>query len=238
MDLKFPHHECEIAQSRAATGGAFVNYWIHNGFVQINDEKMSKSLGNFFTVREVLSRYQPEVLRFLIVASHYRSPLSYSDQALDHAKASLARLYTALRGLPTVVTTSVSSSYEEQFVTAMNDDFNTPEALATLFDLARDINRARSRSPQEAGQLGAVLRRLGGILGLLQDDPNAFLQRSEITAVASQRLPAEQIEALIERRNDARQDRDWAEADRIREALAADGVVLEDGVGGTTWRRM
>jgi cysteinyl-tRNA synthetase len=236
MDLKFPHHECEIAQSEAATGGTFVNYWMHNGFVQINDEKMSKSLGNFFTVREVLARYQPEVLRFLIVASHYRSPLSYSDQALGHAKASLVRLYTALRGLPTVAA-SVTGGYDERFVTAMNDDFNTPEALATLFDLARDINRARSRNSQEASQLGAVLRRLGGILGLLQDDPNAFLQRSDMDAASAQRMPAQEIEALVQRRNDARQDRDWAEADKIRDALAAEGVLLEDGVGGTTWRR-
>jgi len=233
LDLKFPHHENEIAQSEAATGSKFVNYWVHNGFVQINDEKMSKSLGNFFTVREVLARYQPEVVRFFILASHYRRPLNYSDDNLDNAKASLTRLYTALRGLP-ATGEAVDPRCEERFTAAMDDDFNTPEALSVLFDLARDINRARETDAGEAARLAALLCRLGDVLGLLQADPDSFLKGSE---AGEEGLSAERIEDLIARRAAARRDKNWAEADRIRDLLKAEGVVLEDGSGGTTWRR-
>ena len=202
MDLKFPHHENEIAQSEAATGHKFVNYWMHNGFVQINEEKMAKSLGNFFTVHEVLKLYQPEVLRCFIVASHYRSPLNYTSDNLDNAKASLTRLYTALRGL-SVVDVGKESDYIERFNTAMDDDFNTPEAFSVLFDLARDINRARDEDMQRAARLGAVLRRLGGILGLLQDDPDTFLR----SGGDSDSFSSEEIERLIAQRNEARRQK-------------------------------
>lgn len=177
MDLKFPHHENEIAQSEAASGHRYVNVWMHNGFVQVNEEKMSKSLGNFFTVREVLRRYQPEVVRLFILSSHYRGPLNYADENFNHAKASLNRLYTALRGLP-VVDSSVEDAWFSRFRAAMDDDFNTPEALAVLFDLAREINRLRSEDEGNAARLGANLRYLGGLLGLLQCDPELFLKGS------------------------------------------------------------
>jgi cysteinyl-tRNA synthetase len=235
MDLKFPHHENEIAQSEAASGHTFVNYWMHNGFVQINEEKMSKSLGNFFTVREVLERYPPEVVRFFIISSHYRGPLNYSDENLDHARASLTRLYTALRGLPKNAA-PVDPSYQARFNDAMDDDFNTAEALAVLFELAREINRLRDKGESdEAARLGASLRQLGDILGLLQDDPDSFLKGSERDATAG--LSAAEIENLIAQRNAARQAKNWAEADRVRNLLAEQGIVLEDTAGGTTWRR-
>jgi len=232
MDLKFPHHENEIAQSEAANGERFVNYWMHNGFVQINEEKMSKSLGNFFTVREVLARYRPEVLRYFILTSHYRSPLNYSDENLEQAKAALGRLYLALRGLPHAAA-APESAHRRRFVAAMNDDFNTSEALAVLFELAREINRLRSEDAEAAARLGAELRELGGVLGLLQADPEIYLKGED----AGEGLAAEEIEALIARRTAARKRRDWAEADRIRDALAAQGILLEDGPQGTRWRR-
>ncbi len=231
MDLKFPHHENEIAQSEAANEQTFVNLWMHNGFVQIDDEKMSKSLGNFFTLREVLKVYQPEILRYFIVASHYRSPLNYSDENLEHAKASLERFYTALRDLP-VTDVTVDGAYEARFNTAMDDDFNTPDALSILFDLAREINRLRDKNNDQAVRLGATLRQLGGVLGLLQADPDEFLQGG-----VDEGLSAANIEELIEQRNNARKNRDWTEADRIRNLLTAEGILLEDGSDGTTWRR-
>jgi len=235
MDLKFPHHENEIAQSEAASGHKFVNYWMHNGFVQINEEKMSKSLGNFFTVREVLERYPPEVVRVFIISSHYRGPLNYSDENLDHARASLTRLYTALRGLPGNEAPP-RTTYQDRFREAMDDDFNTAEALAVLFELAREINRLRDKEEiGEAARLGAGLRQLGDILGLLQDDPDSFLQGSGSGAVEG--LSAAGIEDLIAQRTAARKARNWAGADRIRKLLAEQGIVLEDTSAGTTWRR-
>jgi cysteinyl-tRNA synthetase len=234
MDLQFPHHENEIAQSEGATGETFVNLWMHNGFVRVNEEKMSKSLGNFFTVREVLASYRPEAVRFFILNSHYRSPLNYSDENLDEANAALTRLYTALRGLDAVRDEGVGQAVSDRFHEAMDDDFNTPEAIAALFELAREINRARADNPQEAARLAAVLKDLGGILGLLQADPEDFLKGA---ASGEDGLSAEDIESLIRQRLEARRNRNWAEADRIRNELKEEGIVLEDGAGGTTWRR-
>ena len=238
MDLKFPHHENEIAQSEAASGQRYVNVWMHNGFVQVDNEKMSKSLGNFFTVREVLRCYPPEVVRFFILSSHYRGPLNYADENLDHAKASLTRLYTALRGLPTVAA-PVDEIWKMRFEQAMDDDFNTPEALAVLFELAREINRLRTGDETAAAQLGATLRQLGEWLGLLQADPEAFLQGGDGAedAEASQGFSPERIETLIAERTAARQAKNWAEADRIRTVLQDAGIVLEDTTKGTLWRR-
>ncbi len=236
MDLMFPHHENEIAQSEAATGHKFVNIWMHNGFVQIDEEKMSKSLGNFFTVREVLARYQPEVVRYFILASHYRSPLNYSDANLEQARAALDRLYNALRGLLVDEAAGLSGyeAYEARFRAAMDDDFNTPEALAVLFDLAHHINRARAEgAAQRAAALGGMLRRLGAVLGLLSRDPEDYFKG----AAGAEDLSDEEVDALITRRNEARRERNWAEADRIRDQLEERGIVLEDGPGGTTWRR-
>ena len=236
MDLKFPHHENEIAQSEAASGQRCVNLWMHNGFVQVNEEKMSKSLGNFFTVREVLQRYAPEVVRLFILTSHYRGPLNYADENLEHAKSSLTRLYTALRGLPRGAA-PIEESWRERFAQAMDDDFNTPEALAVLFDLAREINRLRTEDEAAAARLGASLRQLGELLGLLQTDPETFLRGSGEGGEGASALTAEQIDALIAERATARKAKQWAEADRIRNLLQEGGVMLEDTPKGTTWRR-
>jgi len=222
QDLQFPHHENEIAQSEGAHGGVFVKYWMHNGFVRVDEEKMSKSLGNFFTVRDVLKLYDAEVVRFFILRAHYRSPLNYSDAHLEEAKSALARLYTALKGSRESAPADWRSEHGARFKAAMDDDFNTPEAVAVLFDLAGRIN---------AGEKALVpqLRALGGVLGILQRSPDAFFQGGGLDAAA--------IEAMIRAREDARKRRDFAEADRIRKELLAKGVVLEDGSGGTTWRR-
>ncbi|MDG4553403.1 MAG: cysteine--tRNA ligase [Candidatus Competibacter sp.] len=238
MDLKFPHHENEIAQSEAASGQHCVNVWMHNGFVQVNEEKMSKSLGNFFTVREVLRRYQPEVVRLFILSSHYRGPLNYSDENLDHAKASLTRLYTALRGLR-IPDGPIEEGWRARFEQAMDDDFNTPEALAVLFELAREINRLRAENEIAAAELAGSLRQLGGLLGLLQVDPDEFhKEKHAINACLPVAGPSpEQIEALIAERTAARKARDWAEADRVRNLLHEAGVILEDTAKGTVWRR-
>lgn len=232
-DLQFPHHENEIAQSEAATGKKFVNLWMHNGFVRINEEKMSKSLGNFFTIREILENHAPEVVRYFIITSHYRSPLNYSNESLENARAGLTRFYTALRGLPVIdVDHSVLAPYRERFQQAMDDDFNTPEAFAVLFELARDINRAREEGEAAAATLAAGLRELGGVLGVLQQDPDVFLRGD-----AEVDLSDTDISELIVRRNQARENKDWAEADRIRDTLQAHRIVLEDSAGTTTWRR-
>ncbi|HEY2807154.1 MAG TPA: cysteine--tRNA ligase [Steroidobacteraceae bacterium] len=242
MDLKFPHHENEIAQSCAATGDCFVNLWMHNGFVNVDQEKMSKSLGNFFTVREVLPGLRhPEVLRYFVLSSHYRGPINYSLDQLEQADAALSRLYTALRELPEV--TFEPGEYSARFQESMDDDFNTAEALAVLQTLTRELNTARDAGKgQRAAQLGAELRSLGAVLGLLGVAPAqwARLARPAVAtggAVAGQLAEAE-IEARIAARIAARQAKNWAESDRIRDELVAVGVILEDKPGGkTVWRR-
>ncbi len=228
MDLQFPHHENEIAQSEGATGEKFVNLWMHNGFVRVNEEKMSKSLGNFFTVREVLKQYRPEIIRFFILSSHYRSPLNYSDEQLDDAGAALTRLYNALRGIE-ITDATIDTDYENRFKQAMDDDFNTPVALAVLFDLARDLNKAKESALETVAKLAATLKFLGGLLGILQNDANVFLQGG------SQDLD---IEQQIQARIDAKKAKNWALADNIRDDLKTLGVILEDAPNGTTlWRR-
>jgi cysteinyl-tRNA synthetase len=231
QDLQFPHHENEIAQSEAAHDTPFVNYWMHNGFVRVDNEKMSKSLGNFFTVREILASYQPEVVRFFILRAHYRSPLNYSDSHLEDAKNALDRLYTALKG--NVVTIKPKSDwsniYAKRFMGAMNDDFNTPEAIAVLFDLANETNKKSLK------QGASLLKELGGILGLLQQDPQQYFQ--DDASLGDSAYTSEQIENLIRERVTARKEGDYIKADQIRKDLFNAGVVLEDNPQGTGWRR-
>jgi cysteinyl-tRNA synthetase len=242
MDLMFPHHENEIAQSEAATGQEFVSVWMHNGFVQVDEEKMSKSLGNFFTVREILARYKPEVVRYFILSSHYRSPLNYSDKNLDNARAGLDRFYLALRGLEPM-RNAEDDAYRARFEMAMDDDFNTPEAWAVLSELRNYINLAKEKGDLiEANRLAGVLLRLGGVLGLLQQDPEEWFKTTvalppghvPVTAVP---FDDAAIQALIEERTAARRNKDFAASDRIRDQLDAQGIILEDGPQGTTWRR-
>lgn len=232
QDLQFPHHENEIAQSEAATGEKFVNLWMHNGFVRINDEKMSKSLNNFFTVREILKLYKGEEIRYFVLASQYRSALNYSDQLLDTARTALSRLYSTLRGLDVAADYDETDPAVDKFNQAMDDDFNTPEALAVLFDLANQVNRLRTEDETSALKKAAVLKGLANILGLLAADPEQFLQ-----AGATAEDDGVDIDALIVARNTARENKDWAEADRIRDALDAMGIVVEDKDGKTIWRR-
>jgi cysteinyl-tRNA synthetase len=256
MDLKFPHHENEIAQSEGATGEKFVNTWVHVGFVRVNQEKMSKSLGNFFTVREVLAKFPPEVVRYFILASHYRSPLDYSDDNLRAAKSALDGFYIALRGL-TLAGDSEGDEFEAGFHGAMEDDFNTPKAFAELFALVTEINRAKAAGDTaRATRLAATLRRLGAILGLFQQDPEKWLRgdteappgvitrvlrdETEVTDGLIREvttITAEEVEKLIAQRTDARKQKNFADSDRIRDELSRAGVILEDGPGGTTWRR-
>lgn len=229
-DLVFPHHENEIAQSEAATGKPYAMTWMHAGAVRVDGEKMSKSLGNFFTIRDVLEQYHPEVVRYLLVASHYRSPINYSEDNLKEAKGALERLYRAINGLPKVPAKG-GEEFVERFGKAMDDDFNTPEACAVLFDMAREVNRLKDSDFDAAAALGARLRELAAVTGLLQLDADQYLQ-----AGAAGRVDAAEVEALIQARLQARAEKNWAESDRIRDQLAEMGVVLEDSKGVTTWR--
>jgi cysteinyl-tRNA synthetase len=224
-DLQFPHHENEIAQSEGASGKKMASVWMHNGFINVDNEKMSKSLGNFFTIRDVLEEFDAETVRFFVVRSHYRSPLNYSDVHLNDARGALKRLYTALSLVaPAPVTLDWRNPYAARFQAAMNEDFGTPEAVAVLFDLASEVNRSQS------AELAGWLKTLGGVLGLLQADPQSFLQ-------AGASLSEDDIQAQIAQRAAAKAAKNFAEADRIRKALAEQGIVLKDSPTGTTWER-
>lgn len=241
-DLQFPHHENEIAQNCATISKpcfdthnsniiSHVKYWMHNGFVKIDNEKMSKSLGNFFTIRDVLKKYNPEVLRFFLLKTHYRSPINYSDAHLEDTKASLSRLYNVLKNFPpgqeTINIGFKINSYTEKFYNAINDDFNTPEAIAILFELSTIINKTKDC------YLSYVLKNLANLLGLLQDDPLSFLQNSNKLLIGM-----EEIDQLVNQRTEARKCKNWGESDRIRSLLLSKGVILEDSINGTTWRKI
>ena len=230
-DLIFPHHENEVAQSCCAHDTPYVNYWVHSGMVQVNEEKMSKSLGNFFTLRDVLKNYDAETLRYFLMSAHYRSQLNYSEDNLKQAHSALERFYTALRDITADQHVDIAhGGYLARFEAAMDDDFNTPEAFSVLFDLAKNLNKAESES--EKSHLAGVLVKLGAIMGLLQLEPATYLQ-----GTADHDSDVAKIEALIEQRNMARKNKDWAKADEARDQLQALNVVLEDGPQGTTWRR-
>jgi cysteinyl-tRNA synthetase len=229
-DLQFPHHENEIAQSEGASGQTLANYWLHNGFVRVDNEKMSKSLGNFFTIRDALAQYDGETIRFFVVRSHYRSELPYSDAHLNDARAALRRLYTALEGSGIKADTPMiavdwNEAHAQRFKQAMDEDFGTPEAVAVLFELATEVNRTRSLA------LAQHLRALAGVLGLLQQVPQTYLQ-------AGQGIDAASIAKLIAQRVQAKQDKNYVLADEIRKSLSAQGVVLKDSPQGTTWERV
>ncbi len=233
-DLPFPHHENEIAQSEAANGCTYANYWMHAGPVRMGKEKMSKSLGNFFTIREVLKHYNPEVVRYFLSSVHYRSYIDYSEDGLKEAQSALERFYQALAAVEVADSAKgLDNDFEARFCEAMDDDFNTPRALAVLFELVSELNKAVREGAAEAPALAAQLKRLAGMIGLLEQSPTAFLQG----AAGEGDLTAEQVEALIEQRNQARKDRDFAEADRVRDLLADKGIVLKDGREGTSWYR-
>ena len=227
MDLTFPHHENEIAQSECATGEHYVNTWLHCGFVRIDDEKMSKSLGNFFTIREVLKKYHPEVIRYFLLASHYRSPVNYSTENLDIAKASIGRLYSALELVEPAKNSARETEYETQFINAMNDDFNTPQALAVLFELAKEVNKTNSNA------LAGLLKKLANQLGMLEEQASHFFksQPSEFN------LSDEMIQNLIQQRAEARLNKDFARSDEIRDELLENGIELLDTVEKTSWRK-
>ncbi len=251
MDLKFPHHENEIAQSCGATHEPFVNLWMHNGFVQVADEKMSKSLGNFFTIREILKKHSPEVVRYFVLSRHYRSPLNYTEEDLVQARAALDRLYTAVRGVP--ADGAADEGILASFRRVMDDDFNTAEGFAVLQSAARALNSAKDAGDEDtAASIAASMVEIGGVLGLLQEDPEAWRKGVHVPAgrdapeikghpaevrAEPDGLSEHDIEARIAARNDARKRKDWAEADRIRDELADAGVILEDSAAGTTWRR-
>ncbi|ENO8808876.1 TPA: cysteine--tRNA ligase [Photobacterium damselae] len=230
-DLQFPHHENEIAQSCCAHDTQYVNTWMHSGMVMVDREKMSKSLGNFFTIRDVLNHYDPETVRYFLMSGHYRSQLNYSEDNLKQARSALERLYTSLRGLDTSVEAAGGEEFVARFKEAMDDDFNTPEAYSVLFDMAREINRLKTDDMAAASVLGARMRELADVLGLLGQEPEVFLQSG-----ANDDDVAE-IEALIQQRLDARAAKDWAAADQARDKLTEMGIILEDGPQGTTWRR-
>lgn len=237
QDLRFPHHENEIAQSECATGHPFVNLWMHNGFVRIDDEKMSKSLGNFFTIRDVLNTYHPEILRYFIINSHYRSPLNYSDNTLDQSKAALEAYYLALEGLEIPEDIALDDDIAAPFIAAMDDDFNTPEALSVLSALRRDINTARqSGDADRALFLAGQLKSLGAILGLFQLEPIEFLRGISGDNVAGGLSDAD-VNALVEERTRARAEKNWARGDEIRDQLNQAGIVLDDSANATRWRR-
>jgi len=222
-DLQFPHHENEIAQSEGASGKPLARVWMHNGFVRVDNEKMSKSLGNFFTIREILAKYDPETVRFFIIRAHYRSALNYSDAHLDDARGALKRLYTALHAIkPVTVEIDWLNAHAARFKAAMDEDFGTPEAVAVLFELATEVNKTGS------AQLAGLLKALGGCIGLLQDDPEKFLKAGSLVEDAA-------ILELIEQRAEAKKARNFSEADRIRNELLAQGIVLKDSSTGTTW---
>ena len=232
QDLQFPHHENEIAQSCGAGSRTFVNTWIHNGFVRVDDEKMSKSLGNFFTIREVMARYLPEVIRFFILSSHYRSPLNYSDTHLDEARAGLTRLYNSIRDIDPGEG-EVSDRYRQRFEQVMDDDFNTRAAVTVLHELAGEINRLDDKLTAEAACLARTLVQLGGVLGIMQMAPAEFLH----AAAGNGDITPEEITRLIGERSRAKAEKNYAEADRLRDHLTERGIILEDGPDGTTWRR-
>jgi cysteinyl-tRNA synthetase len=234
QDLQFPHHENEIAQSEGAHGCQSVNYWMHNGFVRIDDEKMSKSLGNFFTVREVLAKYPAEAVRYFILSSHYRSPLNYSEDQLEQAKAALTRFYTSLRDIepqPDVDWHS-DDEFAPRFKEAMDDDFNTALALSVMADVRQALNKALEQGDDKAGYYAGLLLSFGDVLGLFQQDADAFL----VGDVDSDD-EATEIDALVAERDQARADKNWARADQIRDQLTDRGIVLEDSTGKTSWRR-
>lgn len=232
QDLQFPHHENEIAQSECCTGEKFVNYWMHNGFVRVNEEKMSKSLGNFFTIRDVLKEYRAEEVRFFILSSHYRSQINYSDEQLDQARSSLERLYSSLLDVE-FGDVPKDTEYQQRFEAAMNDDFNSADAIAVLFDLTRDLNRAKAENRPDVAKLASLLKYLAGVIGLLQADAGEFLK----SPVIEGGLSDAEIDQKIAQRQQAKQDKDWAMADQIRDELTAAGIILEDSAEGTRWRR-
>lgn len=231
LDLQFPHHQNEIAQSEAANDCKFVNSWMHVGYVTVDKEKMSKSLGNFFTIREVLKSYDAEVIRYFMIASHYRSPINYSQQNLSNAHNGLERFYSAMRDLPESKEID-TGGFEQKYLAAMQDDFNTPVAISVLFDIVREINRLKDEQKfVEAAGVATLLKRLGSILGILQNNPEDFLKGS------LSNNEVDRIEALIQSRNQARNEKNWTEADRLRMELQSLGVIIEDGPKGTTWRK-